>query len=340
VDGRWIVYDETTGTNPPVLETDPHGNVYVVKQKYDAPPDATLMIFRPEDGFAVPQTFAIPNGNSGKYALLYDWRRSQLYYFSHQGRFYRIALDGSVTLDQLLITSGPNAGPQYPYLAMDEDGVVYAAWTTQRHDAYLYWSIGAARSRDAGTSWERFDGTPLPTPIVCDDTGPGQAIQLPDELASHTWLWNLSAKNKKVHFAYLAQTAMPRQTYVRYDAATGAEEARVAPVFGGGSTALFSLDGFPASDPGMPNRLFWTSASQSGSPRLAILQTTDNGVSWLDYAQGGDPALAPYAVGGARFLSEDGDLLGTFTDVVEGQPVKVWFLRASTRTESDPVGCL
>jgi hypothetical protein len=38
VDGRWIVYDETTGTNPPVLETDPHGNVYVVKQKYDAPP--------------------------------------------------------------------------------------------------------------------------------------------------------------------------------------------------------------------------------------------------------------------------------------------------------------
>jgi hypothetical protein len=73
---------------------------------------------------------------------------------------------------------------------------------------------------------------------------------------------------------------------------------------------------------------------------MAILQTTDNGASWLDYAHGGDPALAPYSVGGARFISDDGDLLGTFTDVIDGEHARVWFLRASTRTESDPVGCL
>ena len=38
-------------------------------------------------------------------------------------------------------------------VAMADNGDLYAAWTTERTDSYIYWNIAAAKSSDGGSSW-------------------------------------------------------------------------------------------------------------------------------------------------------------------------------------------
>jgi hypothetical protein len=330
------IYEETAGTNAPALETDHDGNLYVMRQNYDVSADATLYVFRPDDDYASHATYAVPNGNSGKYAMYFDPARELLYYFSHYGEFYVIARDGQVLSQTQLITSGPYAAPQYPYITVDERGFIYAAWTNVRHGEYLYRSIHVVRSIDGGASWQRLDGTPVTLPIVCDETGAATQVILDDELDVHTWLWNIITTDDKLHAAYLAQHTPGRQHYVRYDAITGAEDLRIQPEFAGSALSLAALDGVPVADRGSPRRLL-IAAHAAG--RLGVLQSTTNGSTWLDYAAS-RPIASIYASGGAREVTDDGDVIGSFTDPSDPNAAKVYFFRVPTRAPTDPVACL
>jgi len=335
------IFEEVAGTNPPAMETDRHGNLYLMRQSYGSGTGSSwLYMFRPETGFTNPSTYEVPGGDSGKYAMVFDPGRNRLYYFSHYGEIYALGTDGAVLLRQPLITSGPNAGPQYPYLALDETGTLYAAWTSLRHGEYLYWSIHVVRSLDGGQSWQRLDGTPLALPVVCDETGPTQEVTLADEHSVHTWLWNLIARHGKVHMAYLAQATPSRQHYVRYDAALGVEDLRIQPDFGGDELSLRSLDGFAVFDPASPWRLFWVSVAPSPSPRLAVLQSQDRGSSWLDFARSSANVTSFYSVTGYREVSESGHIHGVFTDVSNPDAVRVWYFRVKVRDSDAPVVCL
>jgi hypothetical protein len=330
------VYEEVAGTNPPALETDHAGNLYAMRQNYGVSADSTLYVFRPDDDYATHTASTIPNGDSGKFAMYFDPARERLYYFSHYGEFYVIGLDGLVQSQAQLITSGPNAAPQYPYITVDERGIIYAAWTNVKHGEYMYRSIHVVRSIDAGASWQRLDGTPVALPIVCDETGAATKVILDDELDVHTWLWSLVATDDRLHALYLAQHTPGRQHYVQYDALTGAETLRIQPEFAGSALSLAGLDGLPVADRGSPRRLF-VAANAAGA--LGVLQSTTNGDTWLDFATT-EAVPSIYASGGMRQVTEAGDIIGTFTDPSNEAAVNVWFFRVPTRDPEDPVACL
>jgi hypothetical protein len=166
--------------------------------------------------------------------------------------------------------------------------------------------------------------------MVSDDTGPALRISLDDEFQLHTWLSSFFAKRGKVHFLYLAQGQPPRQHYMRYDIATGRRDVDLQPEFQGQSMRILSLDGFFASRADRPDSPLYCIGHDGG--RVTCLVSRDNGQSWHDHARSEQSFDNLYALGGCRELSDDGWILGTFTDTVgknltTDRTSKVWFLK-------------
>jgi len=237
------VYEATHATNPPVIETDDLGNIYLVRVDF-ADGHAYLYRFLSERQFRDPTITKIPKGAAGKYAMILDARREQLYFFAHNNSFHVVSLDGVVRKSYQLLRSGPSAVLQYPLLGLDRDGTLHAAWTTQKHGQYMYWDIHHTLSPDAGESWRNPDGAPLTRPVISDHTGGALRVTLDDEYDSHTWLSSFLVKGGKVHFTYLAQTKPPRQHYVRYDITSGNRDQHRQPEFRGTKIQIKGLDGF------------------------------------------------------------------------------------------------
>ena len=166
-----VVYEDTHATNPPVLETDEAGNVYLVRVDF-RDGNAYLYRFLAASDFRDPAVSTIPGGAAGKYAMRYDPTRRQLLFFSHNNTFHVVGLDGNVRKRVQLLKPGPHAVLQYPLLDMDPEGVLHAAWTTQKRGVYMYWDIHHMLSPDGGTTWQNLDGTELSLPVVADDAGP------------------------------------------------------------------------------------------------------------------------------------------------------------------------
>lgn len=305
-----VLYEATHPTNPPVLETDEEGNIYLVRPDFQDG-NAYLYRFMAADQYAQPRISTIPGGAAGKYCMFYDPQRQQLYYFAHNNTFHLIGLDGSVRGSTTLLQAGPSALLQYPLLSLDRDGTLHAAWTTQKHGEYLYWDIHHMLSRDGGRSWERMDGTPLQLPVVADEHGPADGLVLEDEYAAHTWLSSFLAREGKLHFIYMAQTQPARQHYVRCEVKNARQEQRIWPEFKGEHLSLLGLDGLlstRASQPGAP--LYCVA---NGQGRLACLVSDDDGSTWHDYAVSQE-RFNLYSIGGCRELTADGHIIGTFTD--------------------------
>ena len=309
------VHEATHATNPPAIETDAEGNVYLVRPDFLAG-CSYLCRFTDFAKGSEPVVSQIPNSSHGKYAMFLDPRRKRLYYFCADNRFCATDLYGTVLFTHILLAPGPQAALQYPHLALGRDGTLYAAWTTQKHGVYLYWDIHAIRSVDGGQTWQRLNGAPLELPVTADQTGPADMISHTDEFDVHSWLSALLAKDGKVHFVYWAENTPQRQRYARYDAATGAMEAEIEPIFR-------DRPAFQPNDSG----LLASRAAEAGSPlyfvstvddrgRLACLASDDNGSTWYEYAVS-DRAFAHrvYSIGGARELTAAGCIVGTFTDV-------------------------
>jgi hypothetical protein len=302
------LFEATHATNPPVLETDAAGNVYLVCVDFERG-RGHLYRFLAAEHYLDPEVTSIPGAAAGKYAMRLDEPRARLYFFAHNGSFHTVALDGEVQARVELIKPGPHAELQYPLLALDGDGRLHAAWTTQKDGEYLYWSIHHMLSEDGGASWRRLDGEELELPVVADDTGPTLGIVPPDELGVHTWLANVLARAGKLHFLYEAQTSPPRQHYVRYDIASAERDVDLQPRFGGETIALLGLDGFFAADPQDEDVLYCVGNDMG---HLVCLKSTDRGATWQDHARS-EQAYRLYSIGGYRW-THAGWILGTFTD--------------------------
>ena len=314
-DGGWhfeTVYQATDATNPPVLEASPDGLFLARPDFIDH--HAYLYRFALSKPRDPPIITRIPGGAAGKYAMVLDHRRQRLYYLAHHGRFYRLTFDGKVESAMELLRGGPRAVLQYPLLFLSEDGTLHVAWTTQKRGVYLYWDIHYVRSPDAGRTWQTMSGRPLALPIIADDTGPSDRISLDDEFDSHTWLSSFCVTGGKAHFLYLAQTTPARQHYVRFDLRTGKRDIDQWPVFRGDTLRLQGLDGFFAVDRKNPGTLYCI-GHDFEKPRVVCLVSRDSGRTWHD-AGFSECVHSPYSIGGYRYVTEDREIIGSFTDQI------------------------
>jgi hypothetical protein len=166
---------------------------------------------------------------------------------------------------------------------------------------------------------------PLAPPIVADDTGPAARVNLDDELDASSWLSSFRARDGKGHFLYLSTVNPPRQHYVRYDLKTAKRELDVQPTFKGETIELRGLDGFFATS---AKTLFVV--GHTPESRIGCLASDDNGATWRDHALS-DPLDGLYALGGARDVTPDGFVIGSFTQSPStGGGSKVYFLRIAT----------
>ncbi|MSS71203.1 MAG: hypothetical protein EXS64_06920 [Candidatus Latescibacteria bacterium] len=305
-----VLYEATDPTNPPVLETDEADNVYLARPDF-VDRNAYLYRFLAAEGYARPTISKIEKGSAGKYCMMYDRERGQLYYFAHNNTFHVVGLDGTVRHSETILKTGQTACLQYPHLSLDLDGTLHAAWTTNKNDEYLYTDIHYMKSRDGGRSWEKMDGTRLELPVVADYHGLSDQINLNDEYDYHTWLSSFMVKDGKLHFIYryAAPEASMRQHYVRYDLKTCHRDIDVYPTFRGQEISLCHLDGFFASRASEPGSPLYCTMVQEG--RIACLASDDNGETWYDYGVS-EPFLHPYSVGGCREVTADGHIVGSF----------------------------
>ena len=311
------IYENTNYTRAPVIETDDHGTIYLAHPDWGADFTGTnsyLYRFTPKNNFTKPAKTTIPNSASGKYSMILDKSRGQLYYFSYEnGSFTVIGINGRIKSHYQLTTPGTSAYVMYPYLYLDENNVLYAAWTNQKFGVYLYWDIHFVLSKDGGATWQKPDGKVLSLPIVSDETGPTDRITLNDEFDVHTWLWTLIVKNGKVHLPYRATTDPYRQHYVRFDLATAKKDLDTYPVWKGETISFLNLDGFCATRVTQSDfPLYCISRTVDG--HLGVLVSYDNGTSWHDYAVSDFNDQGLYAIGGAREVTADGYIIGSYTD--------------------------
>ncbi len=301
------LFERTDATNPPVIETDRDGNVYLIRVDF-RDGNAYLYRFPSASDFRDPIISTIPGGAAGKYAMMLDDERQQIYFVAHNNTFHRISFDGTVNSRVDLLKPGNHAELQYPLLSLSTSGQLHFGWTTVKHGEYLYWDIHHMMSADQGNTWRDLKGRSIQIPVVADDQGAADRISSDDEFDSHTWLSSMMVSRGKVHFAYMAQTKPPRQHYIRYDLASGDRDQHLYPQFQGNQIKLLGLDGFFVKDPLTESRIYFVG---NDSGRIACLRSDDNGETWSDYART-EPAYAPYAIGGFRTVRE-GKIIGTFT---------------------------
>src|SRR5215510_5842782 len=185
------VYEGRHGTNPPAIETDWQGNIYLAHADwFQGGQNAYVLRFLASDNFQNPTSTTLTGAAGAKYAMEIDEARGQLYFFSQTNKFFRVRLsDLAILAEYQLTQNGTNANMHYPHLYLDDYGHLYVAWTTARINPALngqcgntnpYWSIHFIRSLDGGVTWSKPNGQPLALPIVADNTGPTDEIT-PDE---------------------------------------------------------------------------------------------------------------------------------------------------------------
>jgi len=311
------VLEETHATSAPALEADRAGNLFFCRPDFL---DGNAYLYRldPLRFDAKPQVFKLPGGAAGKYCLLLDEPRQQLYWFAHNNTFHVLALDGNVRTNITLLAPGNRAVLQYPHLTLGADGTLFAAWTTALPTGYLYRSVHAIKSPDGGQTWQALGGRQLNLPIVADDSGPSTQISKDSEFDVHTWLSAFMAKDDKLHLVYWAETKPQRQWYVRYDQVTGKREIETETIFASRQQEKLNDNGAFAARRTVPGSTLYFVSTIDERKRLACLASDDNGRTWYGYAV--SEKLFPfrvYSIGTARELTDDGRIIGTFTDVVE-----------------------
>ena len=311
------IFEDTHATSAPAIEADRDGNLFFCRPDFL---DGHAYLYRLDSSRAdaQPQVSKLAGGAAGKYCLLLDEPRQQLYWFAHNNTFHIAALDGTVRSTVTLLAPGPRAVLQYPHLTLDADGTLFAAWTTSRKEGYLYHSVHAIKSPDGGQNWQTLGGRRLEPPMVADDSGPATQISKDSEFDVHTWLSTFMAKDRKLHFVYWAETKPQRQWYLRYDVATGRSEIETETIFANRKQEKVNDSGAFAARRAVSGSTLYFVSTIDDRKRLACLASDDNGRTWYDYAI--SDRLFPfrvYSIGAARELTADGMIAGTFTDVVE-----------------------
>ena len=99
--------------------------------------------------------------------------------------------------------------------------------------------------------------------------------------------------------------------YVRYDLKNHVLERKSADDFRGETITPLNLDGFFATETDTPESTLYC-VTRAGT-RIVCIASDDQGESWYDYAIS-KPFRNPYSVGGLRAVTEDGFIIGSFTD--------------------------
>ncbi|GIT31773.1 MAG: hypothetical protein Ct9H300mP1_38190 [Planctomycetaceae bacterium] len=332
------VLEKTHATSTPALETDKRGTLFSVRPDFT---DGSAYLSRLTSLREKPSLTRLPGGSSGKYCTALDEPRKQLYYFAHNGSLHFVGVDGKVRRKMILLLHGKRAYLQYPHLTLGRDGTLYAAWTTQKHGKYVYRSIHAIKSTDGGFRGRRWKGAQtLELPIVDDDTGPATRVSRDDEMDVHTFLSAFMAKDGKLHFVYWSENSPQRQRYLRYDGATGKKEIDIEPLFRKRTNAKPNDSGVLVANRLKRNSTLYFVSTIEDRKRLACLASQDNGKTWREYAVS-DRAFKTrvYSIGAAREITDDGWIVGTFTEVGKGAKTyfepnsgRVYFFRIKART--------
>jgi len=333
------IFEATHATKAPAIESGPGGDIFLIHPHW-TDGNAYFYRFEASKGFANPTISLVPGGSAGKYAMFFDAGRQQFSYLTWSD-FFAINPWGTVSWKQKFFAAGANAYPQYPHLTMTPDGITFAAWTTTAVTDHHYYDIHFLASWNGGGSW----GLPSPgqmvtLPVVCDDTGPAVPIVTPAETSMSSdrtnWLANAFYKDWKLHFLYSGtQDGGWSTRYVRYnwDWQDPKVDVRLGPTIPGDVMALSSQDGFFASDEVVGSPVYLAARTQDA--RIGVLRSADNGTTWHDHARstytpGGNKAI--YAIGGARRLTTDGWMIGTFTEQDTGTgPHGVFFFRVKAQ---------
>jgi len=323
------------GTRAPALESDEAGNLYMTHPDWNDP-HRLFHFYRFARGgdYTKPKIATIPDVACGaKYAMAYDPTRKRFYIAAQYGQLLVVSPEGKLLRRGMgFDTKGPHAGTQYPHLAVSPDGVLHHAITTVGRNKLgkaMYWDIHYMNSPDGGKTWRKLDRTPLPDTPAPDDTGPTDRISLDDEFEIGTWLANMLVKDGKVHFIYRGKT----MHYLRCDLATGKKDVVLdGKQFAGAEIVLSHVSGLLASRLNRPGSPLYCVARDPARRTIACLVSRDNGSSWSDYAVASREFFDNYATGGARQITDDGCVVGSFTEHIRigGTCKGVWFYRIKT----------
>lgn len=314
------IWRSSVPTKAPVIETDEHGSVYLVHPNDldpaggATPGNATFYRFDPEKNYRDPLVRSIPQGSGGKFTMVFDPTRRQLYYMtfwdSPTPNFFALDLSGNVLFTRALTLPGSDSRLQYPHLAMSGP-TLFAAWTTVEFASpYRYRAILYVYSTDGGQTWNSLGWGSLGLPIVADETGKAQLVSRTDELGTNPWLSNFIAKGSKLHFAYYSNTTGV-QHYVRFGA--GGKDLDVYPTWQAQSLGMRTGGGFFSTRKSEATGSLFMTGVTTGS-HLGMIKSQDLGMSWSDHASSTRPScFLNYAISGNRQLTQKGDILGQYT---------------------------
>lgn len=319
-----VLYEGRGNTRAPALETDHDGNLLLACPEYGAPAGTRREFrcyrFAAAENYRQPHVVVLPDVPcAAKYALAYDPTRHCYYVATQYGQFLTLTADGQLRHSaQVLQQHGPEASTQYPWLFVDAGGTMHHAWTTAARDGTCrYPSVHYLRSRDGCRQWEDMCGTPVVTPAVPDRTGPSTFISRTDEGDVDTWLGAFCVKAGMVHCAYYAGAPLRRQHYVQFEARTGIRRYdswvdHPRHKWCGTSIALVGVSGLLATHADRPaGPLFAVQQTRAGA--IGALRSDDNGRTWRDHARSQRSFNDIYALGGCRWVTEDGQVIGSFT---------------------------
>ena len=313
------IYEGKHGTTPPALETDSRGNIYLAHANYfQGGQNSYVMRFLASNNFQKPTSTTLTGAWGAKFAMEIDEARGQLYFFSNANKFFRVRLsDLAILAEYQLTRDGTNATMHYPHLYLDDNGHLYLAWTTVflKYDIEKrppYWSIHFMRSLDGGATWMKPNGQRLAPPIIADDTGPTDEITPADEHDVNTWLSTFLVKGDKAHFVYRVGPPVNKEHYVRYDLATAHIDRNLVS-FEGDSVPILNTDGVCSTRRSI-NEIFCVSKTNNRNPdsRIVVLKSADNGLTWRKHAVG--PIAFTYALGGSPQVTDDGYIIGSYTE--------------------------
>ena len=104
-----------------------------------------------------------------------------------------------------------------------------------------------------------------------------------------------------------------------YDCATGKREVDLEPLFQKRKIDKPNDSGVLVANRSVRDSPLYFVSTIEDRKRLACLVSEDNGSTWQEYAiSDRDFKHRVYSIGAAREITDDGWIVGTFTDVVEG----------------------
>ena len=323
------IYSVRDATNPPAIETDSSGNVYLgLVGFYDGV--GRLYKFQPSDYTSPISTTFNTVSWVDKFAMAIDESRSQIYFVTKNAAELSTFNLNCQLIRQVSLIDVNGKYAQYPHLLVDENNSLHFAWTYDPPPQHKYESIFYMRSNDGGLTWENMSGGNISIPLYCV-TGSCAATEI-TETSEHghtTWLANMAYKDDKLHFFYNYYCPLwpynsdPNYNrYKRFDAQTGALEINKWG-FEQDGRYFYGLDGFFSVDRTDSNApLFLVghegrkddTATVIHTGRVLCMASYDNGSNWELHSVSEPDFKYLNHLGGCRSITDDGFVIGSFSD--------------------------